>query len=128
MAGIEFNHFYYPALVNLKRKNISLNFGTHLGINLAKYNPSIDIGFSGNIIKKWVLNSKYEIRSSFGSGILRKNIVNFNSVVDLGNNRFLGSLEAMLEYTEYTRKKNYHSVAVNYQIQTPLFKTEEADL
>lgn len=127
MAGIEFNHFYYPALVNLKRKNISLNFGTHLGINLAKYNPSIDIGFSGNIIKKWVLNSKYEIRSSFGSGILRKNIVNFNSVVDLGNNRFLGSLEAMLEYTEYTRKKNYHSVAVNYQIQTPLFKTEEAD-
>ena len=33
----------------------------------------------------------------------------------------------MLEYTEYTRKKNYHSVAVNYQIQTPLFKTEEAD-
>jgi hypothetical protein len=126
LAGIELNHFYYPNFINLKKNNITINFGSHLGINTSKFNPSIDIGFSGNIIKKWSLKSKNEIRSSFGSAILRKNAINFKEVIDLGNNTFLGSLEAMFEYTKYTRKKNYHSISVNYQIQTSLFKREEA--
>ena len=127
IGGIEFNHFYYPDIINLKEKNIGLNFGSHLGINTSKFNPSIDIGFSGNIIKKWILKSDKEIRSSFGTALLRKNILNFKDVMDLGNNKFLGSTEAMVEFTKYTAKKNYYSVSVNYQIQTPFFKRQEAD-
>jgi hypothetical protein len=127
-AGIEFNDFYYPDFINLKKKNIFINFGSHLGINTSTENPSIDIGFSGNIVKKWTLKQKSEIRTSFGASILRKNIINFKeNLIDLGNNNFLGSLEAMLEYTKYTRKKNYHSVSVNYQIQSRYSKKAEAE-
>ena len=127
IAGIELNHFYYPEFSNLKKKNIHVNFGSHLGVNTSKYNPSLDFGISGNIIKKWNLKSKNEIRVSFGSSVLRKNIINFKDVVNLGNNSFLGSLETMFEFTKYTRKKNYHSVSVNYQIQTSFFKRDEAE-
>ncbi|WP_405609491.1 hypothetical protein [Polaribacter sp. Asnod1-A03] len=126
-AGIELNHFYYPNFINLKKKNIFVNFGSHLGLNTSKYNPSIDIGISGNITKEWTLKNESEIRSAFGSSILRKNMIDFKeNLVNFGNNKFLGSLEAMFEYTKYTKRKNYHSIAVNYQIQTRFSKKEEA--
>jgi len=127
-AGIEFNHFYYPDFINLKKKNIHVNFGSHLGVNTSKHNPSIDIGVSGNILKKWNLNEISEIRTAFGTSVLRKNIINFKeNLVNFGNNKYLGSLEAMLEYTKYTKQKNYHSLSVNYQIQSHFSKKEEAD-
>jgi hypothetical protein len=127
MAGIELNHFYYPNFINLKKKNISVNFGSHLGINTSKNNPSIDIGVSGNILKKWNLKRNSEIRTAFGTSVLRKNTINFkDDLVSLGNNPFLGSLETMFEFTKYTRQRNYHSVSVNYQIQTAFNKRDEA--
>jgi len=127
-AGIELNHFYYSDFKFLKERNIYFNFGSHLGLNTSKFNPSIDLGFSGNIIKEWKLKNTNEIRFAFGSAILRKNAIDFdsNSVI-LGNNKFLGSLEAMFEFTKYTRKGNYHSVSVNYQMQTPFSNDDEAN-
>ncbi len=128
LGGVELNHFYYPNFKKLKKKNIFINFGSHLGINTSKNNPSLDLGISGNILKKWNLKNISEIRTAFGTSILRKNIIDFKKdLVLLGNNSFLGSLEAMFEFTNYTRKKNYHSVSVNYQIQTPFNKREEAN-
>jgi len=58
---------------------------------------------------------------------LRKNLIDFDTVVELGNNKFLGSLEAEVEYTLYTKKKNYHSFGIIYQLQTSYNKKEEAD-
>ncbi|WP_299012098.1 hypothetical protein [uncultured Polaribacter sp.] len=127
VGGLEVNHFYYPDFKTLKKKNIFVNFGSHLGINLSQFNPSLDIGVSGNLIKEWVLKNKNEIRSSFGSAYLRKNIVNFGEVINFGNNNFFGSLEAMVEFTKYTRKNNYHAFGVNYQRQTSFFKRDEAN-
>ncbi|TMM32390.1 hypothetical protein FDT66_02685 [Polaribacter aestuariivivens] len=126
-AGIEVNHFYYPNFIKLKKRNISVNFGSHLGINTSKENPSIDFGFSGNIVKKWILKNTNEIRTAFGTAILTRNIINFKENVQLGNNKYLGSFEAMLEYTKYTRKGNYHSISANYQIQTSFSKQDEAN-
>ncbi|QMU66397.1 MAG: hypothetical protein GKR88_20290 [Flavobacteriaceae bacterium] len=48
-SGIELNHFYYPAFLLSKKRNIQFNIGTHLGINTSKFNPSLDIGLSSNI-------------------------------------------------------------------------------
>ena len=127
-AGIELNHFYYTDFNFLKKRNIHLNFGSHLGWNTSKFNPSIDLGFSGNVVKEWEFKNTNEIRFSFGSSILRKEIIDFDdNSVTLGTNKFLGSLEAMFEFTKYTRKGNYHSVAVNYQIQTPFSNADEAN-
>lgn len=127
IAGIEINHFFYPETPFLNKKNIAINFGSHFGINTSKYNPSIDIGLSGNTIKEWFFKNNNQFKAGLGLAVLRKNLINFNNIVQLGNNPFLGSLEAMLEFTKYSSKKNYHSFGVNYQIQSSFHKREEAN-
>jgi hypothetical protein len=125
-SGIEFNHFYYPEFLSNTEKNIHVNFGSHMGINTSQFNPSIDIGISSNIVKKWSLKNNNELRFGFGISALRKNLIDFKEVVDLGNNRYLGSLESMIEFTKYTLLGNYHSFGINYQLQTRYNKKVEA--
>lgn len=127
IGGIEFNYFYYPTFTKLNAKNIYLNFGSHLGFNTTSQNPSIDFGVSSNFIKEWYLKNTNQLRFGLGTAILRKNLINFDDVVELGNNPFLGSLESMFEFTKFTRKKNYHSISINYQIQSSFSKQDEAN-
>lgn len=127
LGGIEFNHHYYPKFLINKKKNLFINVGSHVGINTSKFNASIDVGFSANLIKNIKLKNNNEFNLALGTSVLRKNAINLNSkVVDLGNNSFLGSLECELEFTKYTKKKNYHSFGVHYQFQTRYNKLEEA--
>ncbi|WP_144895606.1 hypothetical protein [Lutibacter sp. Hel_I_33_5] len=125
--GIEFNHFYYPTFINKNKKDIRVNFGSHLGINTSKFNPSIDIGISANGIKKWTLKNNNEFRFALGGSILRKNLINFKTVIDLGNRPYLFTIEPQIEYTKYTRKNNYHSFGVHFQLQTSYNKASERD-
>lgn len=127
ISGIEFNHFYYPKLSINNTKNIFVNFGTHLGINTSKFNPSIDIGISANAIKIMPLKNKQEFYFAAGMNLLRKNVIDFDTVIDLGNNPFLATIEGNIEYTRYTKKNNYHAFGVNYQIQSRYNKLKEAD-
>lgn len=127
IGGLEFNYFYYPTLKINTTKHIFLNFGTHLGVNTSKFNPSIDFGISTNAIKKIALKNKNEFYVGVGINLLHKNLINLNDVVDLGNNKFLATLETDTEFTIYTKKKNYHAFGINYQIQTRYNKLKEAD-
>lgn len=126
LGGIEVNHHYYPEFLINKKKNLFVNFGTHLGINTSTFNQSLDVGFSGNLIKNIKLKNKNEFNIAFGGSVLRKNLINFKDVVELGNNSFLGSLESEIEFTKFTRKRNYHSFGIHYQIQTRYNKHSEA--
>lgn len=125
-SGVELNHFYYPEFLSDTKKNIHVNIGSHVGINTSRFNPSIDAGFSVNMVKKWTLKNTNEIRFGLGGAALRKNLIDFKEVVDLGNNRFLGSFETMIEFTKYTLKGNFHSFGVNYQFQTRYNRKVEA--
>ena len=125
-SGIEANHYYYPTLF-APEKNWFVNFGSHLGINTTRFNPSLDLGISANIHKKWVLKNKNEFRLGLGFAGLKKQIATFGDPVDFGNNLFLGSGEINFEFTKYTRKGNYHSFSGNYQLQTRYNKKEETD-
>ncbi|MFK5880450.1 MAG: hypothetical protein QM478_13255 [Flavobacteriaceae bacterium] len=127
VGGIELNYFYYPEFLVNQKRNFFVNFGSHIGINTSKYNPSMDFGFSGNVIKTLTLKNDNQFNFALGLSILRKNIIDFDTVVELGNNKYLGSLEAEVEYTSYTKKKNYHSFGILYQLQTSYNKKEEAD-
>ncbi|GGK09915.1 hypothetical protein GCM10007962_00120 [Yeosuana aromativorans] len=127
ISGIEFNHFYYPSFLINKKKNVFANIGTHLGFNTSKYNPSLDIGLSVNVIKKLILKSNNEFHFAAGTSVLRKNIINFGNVMDLGNNPFLATLEGEIEFTKYTKKKHYNAFGINYQIQSRYNKLKEAD-
>ncbi|MBD0833618.1 hypothetical protein [Aestuariibaculum sediminum] len=124
--GLEFSHYIYPELNWNKKHNIYLNFGTHLGVNTSKYNNSLDIGFSANGLKTIPLKNNYRFDIGIGFNLLRKNIINFKSPVDFGNNAYLGTGEGDLEITKFTRKNTYHAFGVNYQIQSRYNKKEEA--
>ena len=127
ISGIEFSHYYYPTFKFNKTRNIFLNFGSHLGVNTSKYNPSLDVGLSANILKKYIFKDKNELYLSFGANVLRKNLVDFDTVIDFGNNDYLATLEGNIEFTKYTRKGNYNALGLNYQIQSRYNKKEEAD-
>jgi hypothetical protein len=127
ISGIEFNHYYYPSFLFNSTKNIYLNFGSHLGINTSEFNPSMDIGVSASGVKKITLTNNNEFNIGVGLNVLRKNFINFKEVVDLGNNRFLGSAEIDIEYTKYTKNGNYHAFGTDYQLQTRYNKLNEAD-
>lgn len=125
-GGVELNHFYYPTWFN-PEKNMSMNIGSHMGINTTSYNPTVDLGVSANIVKKWTLKNQNELRFGFGLAGLRKNAVTFDDSIDFGNNLWMGSTELNWEFTKYTEKGNAHSFSLNYQLQSTYNKREEAD-
>ncbi len=127
IGGIEFSYFYYPEFLINKKRNFFVNFGGHLGVNTSIYNPSTDMGISGNAIKTITLKNNNQFNIAFGASVLRKNIFNFDTVVELGNNDFIGSLETEIEYTKYTKKNNYHSFGILYQLQSRYNKKSETD-
>ncbi|WP_295985199.1 hypothetical protein [uncultured Algibacter sp.] len=127
IGGLEFNHYYYPKLSLSTTQNIYLNFGTHLGLNTSKYNSSIDVGISANAIKKLTLKNNHELNLAVGANLLRKNIINFKEVIDLGNNPYLASLEGEIEITKYTKKGNYNAFGINYHIQSRYNKKAEGE-
>lgn len=127
ISGIEFNYFYYPEFLINKKKHVFANIGTHLGFNTSKYNPSLDVGLSANVVKKLALKSNDVFHVAAGASVLRKNIINFGDVMDFGNNPFLATLEGDIEFTTFTHKKHYNAFGVNYQIQSRYNKLKEAD-
>lgn len=127
ISGIEVNHFYYPSLNINSAKNIYVNFGSHLGINTSKFNPSIDLGVSANAVKNIDLTNDYQLNVGIGMNALRKNLINFKEVIDLGNNPYLVTIESGIELTKFTKKGNYNAFTVNYQIQSRYNKRSEAD-
>jgi hypothetical protein len=127
ISGIEFNHFYYPSLEINNTKNIYVNFGSHMGINTSKFNPSIDLGVSANAIKNVHLKNNYQLNVGLGINVLRKNLINFKEVMDLGNNPYLATIESDIEFTKFTKKDNYNALTINYQIQSRYNMRSEAD-
>lgn len=127
LSGIELNHFYYPTFTKSNSKNIYINFGSHLGINTSKYNHSLDFGLSANAIKKIELKNNYEFNAGVAINVLRKNLINFKDVIDLGNNPYLATIESHLEIAKFTKQKNYNALSINYQIQSRYNQRKEAD-
>jgi hypothetical protein len=127
IGGIEVNHFYYPSALSNMKKNVFVNFGSHLGINTSKFNPSLDLGISVNAVKKIKLKNHNEFNIGIGTSLLHKNVVNFGDVVDLGNNPFMSTIETDIEFTKYTKNRNYHSLCIDFQWQSSYNKLKEAD-
>ena len=127
LGGIELNYFYYPSLAINKNKSAFFNFGTHLGINTSKFNNSLDLGVSANAVKNICFKNDNELNLVAGISFLYKNLIDFQDVIDLGNNSILANIESGGEYTMYTKNMNYHAFGIIYQIQSRYNKGKEAD-
>jgi hypothetical protein len=119
IPGIEINYFYYPQLEINKKCKIYLNFGTHLGINISKYNPVADIGVSSSIMKKVVVNNKNIFTAGLSLGALRQRFIQYGDRVNISDNAFLYSFEGLINYKKKLKNNNYISYGINYAFQTP---------
>ena len=127
IGGIELNHFYYPTLGINETRNLFFNIGSHVGINTSKFNSSVDVGVSTNAVKRIKLKGGNEFNIGLGASLLHKNMIDFkDDNIDLGTNKYLASLESDIEFTKYTRKRNYHAFSVNFHIQSRYGKLVEA--
>ncbi|WP_445956022.1 hypothetical protein [Yeosuana sp.] len=127
LSGIELNYFYYPSFIINKTKNLHFNFGSHMGINTSKFNPSLDVGLSANAVKTFQFKNNYQLNVGVGINVLRKNLIDFKKVIDLGNNPNLATVESDIELAKFTKKGNFNSLSINYQIQSRYNKLKETD-
>ena len=128
VGGLETSYYYYPESLINENKNLHFNFGLHLGTNLSKYNSSIDLGFSGNAIKTFLLNDNQSFQIGLSLGLNRKNIIDFKSDnMDFGTNDFIAHLESALEYNVRSKKGTLHSFGANFYVQSSYNKIRERD-
>ncbi|WP_347922424.1 hypothetical protein [Pontimicrobium sp. SW4] len=126
VGGLETSYYYYPN--SLVSKTYSMNFGAHLGYNLSSYNNSLDLGLSVNAIKIIHVNDNHYLQIGLGTGILRKELVSFNSNnIDFGTNNYLGNLESIIEYNIISKGNTTHSIGLDYYLQTSLNRRDELE-
>jgi len=126
IGGFETSYYYYPQLSINSFKNFYINFGAHLGINLSKYNASLDFGISTNILKTYALNDLKYFQFGLSIGVLRKNGIEFKTNnIDFGTNKYLGYLENIIEYNFISKRKTTHSFGIDFYLQTSLNKKDE---
>lgn len=127
-GGLETSYYFYPESFINKKKNLHFNFGAHLGVNLSKYNSSIDLGLSSNAIKTFSFNAKANLNIGLGLGTIMKNAVEFkNDNIDFGTNKIISYLETAIEYNMVSKKGHIHSFGTDFYLQTPLNKVAERD-
>ncbi len=127
-SGIEASYYYYPEFKKLNKKNYYLNFGSHLGINTSKYNKSVDIGLSANVIKSVEINSLKKINAGLSLGGVYRKLFKFNSEpIDLGTNNNIGYIESIIEYKYQSKGGTTHAFGMDFYVQTSLNKKDEFD-
>ena len=128
LSGFEFSYYYY--LNNSQaRKNIAyINFGTHAGINTSKYNRSVDLGISANLLKVFDIKNQKKLNVGLSLGASRTNVITLkHSNIEFNNNPFIGYLETITELTFWTKKPTKHRIGIDFYLQTSLNKKSEFD-
>ena len=109
------------------KHKIYLNFGTHLGINVSKYNSVADVGISSSVIKKIEVRDKNIFTVGLSAGALRQRVIQFGDRVNISNQEVLYSFEGLLDYKRKLKSNNYISYGINYTFQTPYNKKNDFD-
>lgn len=127
-SGIETSYYYYPEIKNLNKRNYFLNYGSHLGINTSKYNKSVDVGISTNLIKSFEIKERKKIQLGFSFGAVYRKLIKFDSnTIDLGTNNNIGYLETIMEYKYLSKSGTTHAFGADFYVQTSLNKKNEFD-
>ena len=110
-------------------KGFDFNYGAHIGINTTKYNASLDLGASLNIMKGFQLKNKRSCDIGLSIGSTKNNLVDFqDDNMGFSNNTFLGYIETIIQYSFLSKsKKVRHSFGADFYVQTSLNKKSEFD-
>jgi hypothetical protein len=128
LSGFEFSYYYYPHNFLNQTKRLYMNFGSHLGLNTSKYNNSIDLGITANLMKQYELKNNKNISLGLSIGSSRNSAINFkDSNIEFASNKFIGYLESIAEFSYVSKKKTKHSFGIDFYIQTSLNKKSEFD-
>ena len=116
IPGIEANYYYYPPwFIN---NNIFMKAGAHLGVNLSKYNRSIDGGLSLTSIKIFSFSEKKSMHFGVGVGVLKQHLIKSGTNIKISDREYICNAEAQVEYYKLLKKNSYISFGLNYSIQS----------
>ena len=120
MGGIESDYNYYPHLERLKRKKLFLNLMAHVGMNTTTYNPTIDLGASFSLVKRYQLKKGKEISVGINAGALRNGLIQYaiGQRVSFATSNWIYNLSGQFEYKKPLRKNRTISFGLNYFFQT----------
>lgn len=127
IPGIDINYNYYPKLEMNEKHHIYLNFGAQLGINTSQYNPVADVGISSSILKKMIIKNKNILSFGASAGVLRQHFLQYGDWVNISNQDFLYSFEALIDYKVKLKNNNRLSYGINYNFQTSYYKKKDID-
>ncbi|WP_422105353.1 hypothetical protein [Winogradskyella sp.] len=126
LSGFELSYYRYPVRF---LNGFDFNYGAHMGINTSKFNRSLDIGASANVMKLFSLKNDNTLSAGLSLGGTKNNLIDFSEDnMDFNNNTFIGYLETLVEYSFLSKnKRTRHSFGADFYIQTSLNKKSEFD-
>jgi hypothetical protein len=117
LSGIDLSYFYFPSLRFLERIDIYSNLGLQVGANLTNVNPTMDVGLSTNILKRFKLN-KNQLFIGANLSALRMRALKFGDAVQLSNKNYLFTSELFMRYVNQFKNGNYFSIATSWIVQS----------
>jgi len=125
VPGIEFHYYFYPDINLTYIKEFYMNFGTHTGANISRYNRSVDLGLSASALKKISLHDHQDLIFGFSLGFLKQGMLKYGNRVHIINNHFLYSFEGEITFRKLINEDSHYSFGLNYHYQNPYNNKEE---
>jgi len=124
-GGLQLNYHHF--FKYFKPLGINFNTGIHIGLNASKFNQSLDIGWSTNLVKNFSLNENQYIQLGLGLGYLNLETLSFsNDNIEFGTRSYFLNLESALTYNIAKHSKT-HTFGIDYYIQSAYNDPDEFD-
>jgi hypothetical protein len=123
-SGIDLSYYYYPTSKWMTQRNISVNAGAHLGLNLNIVNPSIDIGLSATVNRTfWEKNNRH-FQLGINTVVIRRNIVEHHSAMQLSDRKYAIRSEILFAYHKRLRNGNTLTFGTTYALRNAISNPE----
>ncbi len=120
IPGFDLSYYYYPDFELFKKNRIYINLGFQSGINIHRFNKSIDVGAVTAIIKEFYIGKKHRLNFGVSGGIVKQKLFKLrNNGVNLVDNKLLYSFETVLEYNWLCKNKYIISAGLSFRHQSP---------
>lgn len=111
LTGFDITDYFYVKSQFFNSKQIDVRTGVHLGINLNKINPGVDLGSS--IAARWWKNTSKgnQNQLSLSYGLLRQKLIAFSSGVEIANRNFMHNIELLYSLVIIQKPNQFYTIS-----------------
>ncbi|MBC8342621.1 MAG: hypothetical protein ISR55_08025 [Bacteroidetes bacterium] len=124
-SGIEFSYNQYPQISYLQKRNMYTCLSFQAGINVSKFNPSLDFGYSTSINKQIKLKTNNILLLGVSAGVLQQKLLMFGPCVEISSSPFIFSSELIINYQRTLKNNSLLSIGTSFYLQSAYNKKED---